>query len=635
MSEGRSFAVWFHATASGRLALSLHPVGYIPKHPAQGGAHALSPPLPLGFADALKTLLESTSASPPFVSLLGRHRVQWVLLRRRALRTLERRFELEVSPSEIALVERGAGGSHPTGEPIEPPAFAASAGASLIEHAGELLAGRALFTDELRAALRERGIQAYAPLDLLLDEPVREGHIQRFPGVRWQGERWECSRCGSMEVGLYPCVRCGLSRCPQCTECRSLGVSTACTALYHRPLPEEQGPRREVRIDLPFSLSARQQELADALEQLEESAFVWAACGAGKTEVTLKAIAHVLRSGGQALFAVPRRDVADQLARRLQEAVQGVEVVLLSGETPQKYSDAPLVVATVQQALRFRGAFRLIVVDEVDAYPLSAEGWLMRGLMRAAHPGGRAIAMSATPPDATKRSFGAGLRCFTLPARPHGYPLPEPELWVDARLDGAEREAPRSGAPWLGSLLEHIRRTCAAGRRLLIFVPYVRLSVALPELLRSSGGFSPWTGGLKERGRPACGRRGEFSSLIWGEKHLVVTGVHAQDRERRAKVRSMEGGEIDVLVSTSLLERGVTIAGLDVLVFAAHCERVYDSAALVQMAGRAGRKREDPTGRVVFWGARETPAMREAAASIAALNRKALAEGLLRQEVRD
>lgn len=94
----------------------------------------------------------------------------------------------------------------------------------------------------------------------------------------------------------------------------------------------------------------------------------------------------------------------------------------------------------------------------------------------------------------------------------------------------------------------------------------------------------------------------------------------------------MEAGRIDVLVSTTLLERGVTLAYLDVLVFASHCERVYDSAALVQMAGRAGRKREDPFGRVVFWGARETPAMREAVAYIAALNRRAHEEGLLAGE---
>lgn len=618
MSRGRPFAVWLHPSASGRPTLSIHPVGYIP-----GGAEAVSPPLPLGFADALKLFLQEEMARAPRCGLLGRWRGPAARLRRQALRIVGRRFELEVSPGAFADAEREAREPILPGTRLGAVASAVSGRDFLVEHAGEILQGRALFTDELYAALRERGIHAYAPLDLLLDGPVREGRIERLPGVAWLGESWECSRCGSREIGFYPCLRCGLSRCPQCIECRSLGASTGCAALYHRPLPGE-APRPGIRISLPFPLSSRQEQLADALEKLEESAFVWAACGAGKTEVTLKAIAHVLRSGGRALFAVPRRDVADQLARRLQAAVQGAEVVLLSGETPERYADAPLIVATVHQALRFRGAFRLIVVDEVDAYPLSVEAWLMRGLARAAHPEGRAIAMSATPPDATRRLFGAALRCFTLPARHHGHPLPEPEVWVDAGLDGVGREAPREGEPWLGRLVEHARRTCAAGRKLLIFVPYVRWSLALPQLLLERGGFSPWACG--GRARPA---RGDPEATGLRGRRLVVTGVHAQDRERRAKVRSMEAGEIDVLVSTSLLERGVTIARLDVLVFAAHCERVYDSAALVQMAGRAGRKQEDPTGRVIFWGARETPAMREAAASIAALNRQAQAEGLL------
>src|SRR5690606_20140313 len=124
-----------------------------------------------------------------------------------------------------------------------------------------------------------------------------------------------------------------------------------------------------------------------------------------------------------------------------------------------------------------------------------------------------------------------------------------------------------AGPPWLSRLAAHVRRTCAAGRKLLIFVPSVRLAGELPHLVTGVGACRLWTGAGRARtvsGR-AEGARGPRADLP------VAAGVHAQDPERREKVRALEEGGIDVLVSTTLLERGVTIARLDVLVFAAHC----------------------------------------------------------------
>src|SRR5690606_28203510 len=131
-----------------------------------------------------------------------------------------------------------------------------------------------------------------------------------------------------------------------------------------------------------FELSPRQAELSAALRRSTGDALVWAACGAGKTEVTYGAILDALRSGGRALFSVPRRDVVQQLGERLQSAFRGVDVVALHGGTPLKYARSELVVATAHQAVRFRGCFDLLVVDEVDAFPLSREPWLMRALER-------------------------------------------------------------------------------------------------------------------------------------------------------------------------------------------------------------------------------------------------------------
>jgi competence protein ComFA len=47
------------------------------------------------------------------------------------------------------------------------------------------------------------------------------------------------------------------------------------------------------------------------------------------------------------------------------------------------------------------------------------------------------------------------------------------------------------------------------------------------------------------------------------------------------------------------LERGVTLEGLQVVVFKAD-HFIYDAGSLVQIAGRVGRKTSNPFGEVIF-----------------------------------
>lgn len=61
----------------------------------------------------------------------------------------------------------------------------------------------------------------------------------------------------------------------------------------------------------------------------------------------------------------------------------------------------------------------------------------------------------------------------------------------------------------------------------------------------------------------------------------------------------MRDGDFQYLVTTTILERGVTFAGLNVLVLGADDE-LFNSASLVQIAGRVGRSTQCPDGDVVF-----------------------------------
>ena len=74
------------------------------------------------------------------------------------------------------------------------------------------------------------------------------------------------------------------------------------------------------------------------------------------------------------------------------------------------------------------------------------------------------------------------------------------------------------------------------------------------------------------------------------------------------------------LVSTAVLERGVTIKDVQVIIFHAH-HQIYDSATLIQIAGRVGRKKDATEGEVIFIAKENTKHMQGAVSEICASNK--------------
>ena len=62
----------------------------------------------------------------------------------------------------------------------------------------------------------------------------------------------------------------------------------------------------------------------------------------------------------------------------------------------------------------------------------------------------------------------------------------------------------------------------------------------------------------------------------------------------------MRDGEIQYLMTTTILERGVTFPGIDVLILGAD-DKVFSENALVQIAGRVGRSVTRPYGLVLAY----------------------------------
>ncbi len=96
----------------------------------------------------------------------------------------------------------------------------------------------------------------------------------------------------------------------------------------------------------------------------------------------------------------------------------------------------------------------------------------------------------------------------------------------------------------------------------------------------------------------------------------------------------MRAEAYNCLLSTTILERGVTFRDIDVLVLGAE-DAVFTESSLVQIAGRVGRHRDYPSGSVCFAHYGYTKAMKRACRQIKRMNQRARKGGLLHGELLD
>lgn len=175
-----------------------------------------------------------------------------------------------------------------------------------------------------------------------------------------------------------------------------------------------------------------------------------------------------------------------------------------------------------------------------------------------------------------------------LPLRFHQHHLPEIKFMVERQM---RRQVDQQNLSF--KLRKIILKWVAQQTPFLIFVPRVKLLMPLYEAVQK---IVPST----------------------------VTGntVHANDPQRLEKVQRLRDGEYRYLVTTTILERGVTFKNLDLMVWDAN-DSNFSRSSLVQIAGRVGRSRERPTGDVYFIIGHYSLKIQQAAGQIKKLNRKA------------
>ncbi|MGM8212546.1 DEAD/DEAH box helicase [Virgibacillus sp. W0430] len=375
-----------------------------------------------------------------------------------------------------------------------------------------------------------------------------------------------------------------------------MGRVLACEPLYYWTGAAPQWPKHANPCNWEGQLTDAQQSAANRIVQAirtnEKEVLVWAVCGSGKTEMLFPGITTALQLGKRICIATPRADVVRELLPRLQEAFRSIDIQALYGGSRDKSGTAQLILSTTHQLLRYKAAFDVIIIDEIDAFPYHADPALPYATNRAANQKHTKIYLTATPRKADQRRIAnRKLPHIFVPTRFHGHPLPVPAFAMchSLKTNLKHGKMPSPFVRWL------TKRT-KPQRQILIFVPTIELAARL---------------------RQSCAALFLRQRLI--NTNRAITSVHSQDVKREEKVVAFRKKHLFALLTTSILERGVTFPSVDVVVLQAD-HNVFDSAALIQIAGRAGRSPHDPEGEVVFFHEGKTKAMVHALHSIKAMN---------------
>lgn len=421
----------------------------------------------------------------------------------------------------------------------------------------------------------------------LSEELQHHPDIHVRPALAKIAGRWVCTRC---QAKLKPTLAGLPSGQFYCYECIQMGRMDTLQGLA-----TVDEPNRFAAVKHPMSwrghLTALQAACAQQIVEVfkdHRRHLLWAVTGAGKTEMLFPTIEWAIRHGLRIGIASPRVDVCIELFPRIQAAFDGVSSVLLHGKSEAPYQYCQITVCTTHQLLRFYHAFDVMVIDEVDVFPFSGNPMLHTAVSNAIKPSGGLLYLTATPDRSLLRAVKSGdLSVGYLPIRYHGHLLPEVTI---IKLPKIVAQIKESRLP--GQVMTMIGRLVAAKQRFLLFVPTIQ------DLQRVGAAIS--------REKIRCRYETVFSA----------------DPKRLEKVAAMRSRSLDFLITTTILERGVTFPGIDVLVLKAD-DRIFSSAALVQIAGRVGRNSERPGGQVLLYCSTRSSSVKACDRQIKQMNQKA------------
>ena len=89
-----------------------------------------------------------------------------------------------------------------------------------------------------------------------------------------------------------------------------------------------------------------------------------------------------------------------------------------------------------------------------------------------------------------------------------------------------------------------------------------------------------------------------------------ISFVSSKTTNNKQAIHSLKEKQHYILISTTLLERGITVEDVHVIVYQGD-HHVFDTRTLIQIAGRVGRKPNYPTGSIIILHAYKSKEIRE------------------------
>ena len=335
------------------------------------------------------------------------------------------------------------------------------------------------------------------------------------------------------------------------------------------------GLHEQLLAVLPFALTGAQRRVGEEIARDLARAqpmhrLLQGDVGSGKTVVAALAACIAIDAGWQCALMAPTEILARQHFAKLVDWLQpllgprGQQVAWLTGSQKKKARGemlaaiesgaAALVVGTlavIQAQVRFH-RLGLAVIDEQHRFGVQQRLDLRRKLSEEEHePHG--LMMSATPiPRTLAMSYYADLDVSTLDELPPG------RTPVLTKLVAAPRRA---------EVVERIRAQIAQGRQVYWVCPLIEESEALDL-------------------RNATATHAELAAALPGAQvGLLPSRLPAADKQ--AVMQQFTGGQMQVLVSTTVIEVGVDVPNASLMVIE-HAER-FGLSQLHQLRGRVGR----------------------------------------------
>jgi len=393
----------------------------------------------------------------------------------------------------------------------------------------------------------------------------------------------------------------------------------AAAAMPAVPRPAEQD-RIAAAFDqrLPFSLTAGQQAVGDVIAHDLACAYpmnrlLQGEVGSGKTVVAVRAMLQVVDAGGQAALLAPTEVLAQQHYRSITALLgplgaggtlgageQSTRVALLTGSTGVRArrstlsdvftGDAGILIGThalLEDQVQFAD-LGLVVIDEQHRF-----GVEQRDALREKAAGSRphVLVMTATPiPRTVAMTVFGDLEVSTLSELPAG------------RSPISTHVVPAVERPhYLDRAWQRVREEVAAGRQAYVVCPRIGDADDDADGADTPDTSAPDTDQAAAK-QPADGQEARRPPLavldvapelaegpLSGLRIAIMHGRLAPDEKDRV-MTAFAAGEVDVLVSTTVIEVGVDVPNATAMVIM-DAER-FGVSQLHQLRGRVGRGRD-------------------------------------------